>query len=450
MVILAWLFGAWGGLLTGMLSVPANAFLLRAVGEPGWQIVAGEGGVEGSALVVVVGAVIGLLRDLGVRLDRHLTEWRRAERALRETEDRYRILFQRSRDPIYVSRPGGRIVGANDALVRFFGYERSELMELDVNELYVDSTDRERFQEEIRRAGFVEDFPVQLRSKDGSVHDCLITATARFGDGREVVEYQGTIRDVSQSRSLHALADRRTRELQGAVQELEAFTYSVSHDLRTHLVTMGGFASILWSEHMDSLDEKGQEFLRRIVEAGRRMDTFVQDLLGYSRVTRTAIKPERVPLSEAVEESLDALAGPIEDRKAKVSVASDLPAVHADRVLLGRVLVNLLSNALKFVPPERTPEIRVEADVEERRVRVKIRDNGVGIDPEEIERAFRPFERLDPGRFPGTGVGLTIVQKAVERMGGEVGVQKRIEGGSTFWFTLDRPGEDRVADQEDL
>ncbi len=435
-VILGWLFGAWGGLLAGVFGVGLNAALLHLVGEPGWQIVVRQSGAEGSALILVVGCVIGLLRDLGVRLDRHLTDWRRAERALRDTEDRYRILFERSRDPIYVSRPDGAITEANDALQRLFGYRRGELLDVDVSSLYEDPGDRARFQEEIQRAGFVEDFPVRLRTREGSVRDCLITASARFDSDHRAIEYQGSIRDVSESRSLHELADRRTRELQEAVRELEAFSYSVSHDLRTHLVTMGGFASILWSDYRDSLDEKGQEFLRRVVDAGRRMDTFVQDLLGYSRVTRLQVKPERIDLSEAVDEVGAALEAQIAERGAEVLVEGDLPAVQADRTLLGRTLENLLSNAVKFVPEDRTPEVRIRAQRRGHIVRLEVQDNGIGIPEEQIERAFRAFERLDPGSFPGTGVGLTIVQKAVERMGGAVGVESRPGEGCTFWVEL--------------
>lgn len=437
-VILGWLFGSWGGLLGGVLSVPLNAVLLTMVGEPGWQIVSEPGGVEGSALVLVVGSVIGLLRDLGLRLDRHLTEWRKAERALRSAEDRYRLLFERSRDPMYVSRPDGEIVEANDAMLRLLGQQRSELHEVDVNELYESPDDRERFMREIARAGFVEDFPVRLRVADGSVRDCLITASARYGSGpdREVVEYQGSLRNVSENRTLHSLAERRTHELQEVVNELESFTYSVSHDLRTHLVTMGGFASILWGEYRESLDEKGQNFLERIVVASRRMDAFVQDLLNYSRISRAEVKPERVELSQAVETVLATLAPHIEARDAQVTVAPDLPAVLADRTLVERVLENLLSNAIKFVDADRTPAVSVEADEEERRVRIKIRDNGVGIAHGQVERAFKAFERLDPGRFSGTGVGLTIVEKAVERMGGDVGVRSEEGRGSTFWVLL--------------
>jgi PAS domain S-box-containing protein len=435
-VVLGWLFGAWGGLLAGILGVGLNAILLHLVGEPGWQIVVRESGAEGSALVLVVGCVIGLLRDLGLRLDRHLTDWRTAERALRDTEDRYRILFERSRDAIYVSHPDGRITEANEALERLFGYRRIDLLDLDVTSLYEDPADRVRFQEEIQREGYVEDFPVHLRMRDGSIRDCLITATARFDSDRKAVEYQGSIRDVSESRALHQLADRRTRELQEAVRELEAFSYSVSHDLRTHLVTMGGFASILWTDYRESLDEKGQEFLQRIVDAGHRMDRFVQDLLSYSRVTRIQVKRERVSLSDVVEETLAALEAQIAERGANVVVEGALPVVQADRTLLGRSVENLLSNAVKFVPPDRTPEVRIRARVDGRKVRLEVQDNGMGIPEDQVERAFRAFERLDAGNFPGTGVGLTIVQKAVERMGGKVGVESKPGEGSTLWIEL--------------
>ncbi|HKJ00958.1 MAG TPA: ATP-binding protein [Longimicrobiales bacterium] len=441
-VILGWLFGAWGGLLAGILSVPLNALLLVVVGEPGWELVIQSGGAEGSALIVVVGCVIGLLRDLGVRLDRHLTDWRRAERALRETEDRYRILFERSRDPMYVTRAGGGFVEANDALVRLFGYGRAELLELDVSRLYVDPGDRERFIAQISRTGWVEDFPVQLRTKSGDVCDCLITATARRNGDGEIDEYQGSIRDVSEDSALHELAERRTRELQEAVAELEAFTYSVSHDLRTHLVTLGGFASILWSDHREGLPPRAQDFLERMVASSRRMDRFVRDLLTYGRVTRAPVRPESVSLAETVTEAQGTLAAQIEERNAVVVVENELPFVRADRTLLGRVLENLISNAVKFVPAERTPQVRIRARAHDRHVRLEIQDNGIGIAEADQARAFRAFERLDPAHFQGTGVGLSIVQKSVERMGGEVGVTSRIGEGSTFHVLLRSPGED--------
>ena len=435
-VVLAWLFGVWGGLLAGVLSVPLNAVLLVLVGEPGWEIMARTGGGEGSALVLALGCVIGLLRDLGLRLDLSFTEWRRAERALSDTEDRYRVLFERSRDPMYVTTAAGRFIEANDALLRLFGFGRAEILDVSASELYADPQDRVRFRDQVRKNGWVEDFPVQLKTRAGEVRDCLVTATVRRGDDREIVEYQGSIRDVSEDWALHELAERRTRELQSAVAELEAFTYSVSHDLRTHLVTMGGFTSILWTEHRDELSPKAREFLQRIQAASRRMDIFVRDLLMYGRVSRAPMSLETVSLAHAVEAARAVLAVPITEREGTVTVETSLPDVEADRTVLERVVENLLSNAVKFVPPERSPEVRIRARVHDRHVRFEVEDNGIGIAPEDVARAFWAFERLDPGSFPGTGVGLAIVQKGVERMGGEVGVTSTPGEGSTFWVLL--------------
>ncbi len=435
-VILAWLFGAWGGLVAGVLSVPVNALLLTLVGEQGWDLIVREGGAEGSALVIVVGCVVGLLRDLGLRLDRHLTDWRLAERALRETEDRYRVLFERSRDPMYVSQADGHLVEANDALVRLFGYSRAELLDLEVSQLYAEPGDRELFRQRIDRDGWVEDFPVQLRTRTGEVRDCLITATARRDADDRVFQYQGSIRDVSEDWALHQLAERRTRELQEAVAELEAFTYSVSHDLRTHLVTLGGFASILGTDHRDEMGEKARGYVDRILTASQRMEAFVQDILSYGRVSRAPVRLERVDLGDTLEAVRSSLSEQIAARRGSVRVDGELLSVEADRTLMERVVENLVSNALKFVPDDRTPDVRVGSRRQEGHVRFEIRDNGIGIPSEDVPRAFRAFERLDPGRFPGTGVGLAIVQKAVERMGGEVGVSSEPGTGSTFYVLL--------------
>ncbi len=435
-VVLGWLFGAWGGLLGGVLSVPLNALLLAAVGEPGWALVVESAGAEASALVLVVGAVVGLLRDLGLRLDRHLTEWRRAERALRDSEDRYRLLFERSRDPMFLSRPDGGIIEANDALLRLFGAQRSDLLEAEITDFFEDEDDRDRYWGEIARVGFVEDLPVRLRIEGGAPQDCLVTASARYGPDRSVLEYQGSIRNVSESHTLHSLAERRTRELETAIHELEAFTYSVSHDLRTHLVTMGGFASILWSEHREALPPEAQAHLERVLRASRRMDAFVQDLLRYSRVTRAEVAPERVPLGEVMESATTSLAPLLAERGAEVEVRGQLPVVQADRHLLGRAVENLLSNAVKFVPEDRTPRVSVRATTAGHRVRLEIEDNGVGIAEEDRTRIFEAFERLQPGAFQGTGVGLTIVKRALDRLGGDVGLSSRPGEGSTFWIVL--------------
>ena len=156
---------------------------------------------------------------------------------------------------------------------------------------------------------------------------------------------------------------------------------------------------------------------------------------------RAPVRPEPVWLAEVVDEAKSALAAQIAVRNATVVVETELPAVEADRTLLGRVVENLISNAVKFVPEDRTPEIRIRARSHDHHVRLEIQDNGIGIADADQARAFRAFERLDPAHFQGTGVGLSIVHKSVERMGGEVGVTSRVGEGSTFHVLLRSPAE---------
>jgi PAS domain S-box-containing protein len=358
------------------------------------------------------------------------------------------VLFERSQDALYVSRPDGTLVEANDRFLELFGYSRAEASSLSTGDLYVDHEDRERFQSTIDREGFVLEFPVRLKHKGGKVLDCIITATARQDVDQKVVEYQGIIRDASPSRPLHALADRRTRELRDATSELETFTLTVSHDLRTHLVTMGGFASILWSEHRESLNEDGQEFLRRIVAAARRMDAFIEDLLNYARVRSADVELERVELGSVVQQTLARLEAQIAERDAQVCVSQNLPDVVADRVLLARVLENLVLNGVKFVRDGDPPSVTITADEEGGRVRLKVRDQGIGIPSDRLASVFRAFERVEPGTYPGTGVGLTVVQKAVQRMGGDVGVRSTPGQGSTFWVLLRAAGPSDTEEPE--
>lgn len=445
-VILAWLFGSWGGLLTGLITVPLNALLLTRAGEEGWVIIVEGGGAEASALVLVVGCIIGLLRDLGLRLDQQFTDWRQAEQALRNSEDRYRILFERSREPIYLTGPNGTVTDVNDAFAALLGRSRSELLDMNIKNLLEDPAHWDLYTDRIKHDGFVRDFAVHFIGKDSAIRECLLSSVARF-DGADVREYQVTIRDVSESDGLMELAERRTSELQEAAAEMEAFSYSVSHDLRSHLVTMGGLSSVLWNSHREQLDEDGVDYLRRIVDACRRMDTFVHDLLDFSRTRLGSLNPEKVSLEEVVHAAIETISEDISDRHAAVSVSGPLGDVRADRRLLARAVQNLISNAIKFVPSDRRPEVIVRVVEEGAQQILEVIDNGIGIAKDDIPRVFHPFERLQPENFPGTGVGLATVKRFAERSGGSITVDSRPGEGCTFRLSL--PGvQDDLLDTE--
>ena len=229
----------------------------------------------------------------------------------------------------------------------------------------------------------------------------------------------------------------RTAQLQAANTELEAFGYSVSHDLRAPLRAMQGFTQALMEDYSDVLDKVGQDYARRISKAAQRMDVLIEDLLAYSRLSRAELELKPIDLDLLIAEIIAQLESEIRQRQAQIIVVSPLLPAIAHRVTLVQVLINLLMNAIKFVAPGVQPQIKIWTEARPDQVRLWIQDNGIGIAPEHQERIFRVFERLHGVEsYPGTGIGLAIVRKGAERMGGQVGVESSLGVGSRFWLEL--------------
>jgi PAS domain S-box-containing protein len=236
--------------------------------------------------------------------------------------------------------------------------------------------------------------------------------------------------------ALEALVHERTTSLRQVVAQMEEFSYSVSHDLRAPVRAMRGFAEIILQDHGTQLDERGRDLLARISRNSGRMDRLIQDLLTYSRVSRREIQLEPVSLDKLVREVVEEYPN-MRPEHADIQVEGPLPDVIAHEPSLTQVISNLLSNAVKFVPPQSRPRIRVSYDRSAARARLWFVDNGLGIKPEHQKRLFGMFERLHPEKnYEGTGIGLAIVRKAVERMNGAVGVESDGISGSRFWFEL--------------
>jgi signal transduction histidine kinase len=231
----------------------------------------------------------------------------------------------------------------------------------------------------------------------------------------------------------------RTAELQERNEELETFAYSISHDLRSPLRAMEGFSQALLEDYADRLDQTGRQHAERVVNAARTMDRLIDDLLAYSRLTRSDLHLRPLDLHQSVRTALEQLEAEVKSRQARIEIEEPLPAVVGHAPTLAQVLANLLANGIKFVPPGRTPEVRVRAEARDGRVRLWIEDNGIGVAPEHHERIFRVFERLHrTTEYPGTGIGLAIVRKAMERMGGSSGLESEPGRGSRFWIELPR------------
>lgn len=248
------------------------------------------------------------------------------------------------------------------------------------------------------------------------------------------------IRELNQS--LEQRVEQRTRELLEANANLQTFAHTVAHDLRAPLRNMNGFSRILLEDFGAQLDETGRSLLQRIAQLGENMDQLLLDLLEYSRVSQADVQLEPVPLQAIVRETLSLLETDILARHAEIAVADPLPVVQGHPATLVMLLTNLVSNALKFVAPGVPPQVRIWAQTEGPKARLWVKDNGIGIARRDLGKLFGAFQRLHgKGTYPGTGLGLALVLKGAERLGGRVGVDSDSGQGSSFWIELTRVPE---------
>ena len=294
---------------------------------------------------------------------------------------------------------------------------------------------RARFEHEIRRA-------------DGDSRWMYGNAVPIFGEDGKLAQVVAAFVDVTERkraeekiRELNADLERRVRErtakLEEALRELEAFSYTVAHDLRAPLRAMKGFGDLVLEDAGGRLDPEQRDYLRRVTQGASQMDALVRDLLAYSRLSRGGLKAERVDLAALIQEVALRMASELRDQRAQLVVEGGIPDVLGHAESLQQVVTNLLSNAAKFVPPGGAARIRVAAQTRDTWVRLTVEDNGIGIAPEYQERIFHVFERLHrPELYPGTGIGLAIVHRAIQKMGGRVGVESELGKGSRFWFEL--------------
>lgn len=229
----------------------------------------------------------------------------------------------------------------------------------------------------------------------------------------------------------------RTQQLADANLELQSFTYTVSHDLRAPLRGIQGYAQALVEDYGVELGEDGRNFCNRIAAAGDKLERLIEDLLAYSRLSRQQLPLGAVSLDRVVDDALAMNADTIERTGAQISIEKPLGTVHGHAVVLGQALQNLVSNALKFVPVGKTPTLRIFATPRDGAVRLSVEDEGIGIDAKHQERIFKVFERLHgDDAYHGTGIGLAIAKRAMERQGGRCGVDSSRGTGSTFWIEL--------------
>ncbi|MFA6979774.1 MAG: PAS domain S-box protein [Ignavibacteriaceae bacterium] len=378
---------------------------------------------------------------------RDITEQKRIQEALQLAGAYNRRLIEASLDPLVTIGHNGKIADVNSATEQITGASREQMIGDDFANYFTEPDKARIGYQTVLEEGSVRDYPLTITHTSGKTTDILYNATVFKNERGEVQGVFAAAHDVTELKKaeeeiqklnadLELRVLERTSQLEAANKELEAFTYSTSHDLRAPLRAIDGFSKLLIEDYEDKLDNEGKRFLRLIRTNAKKMDQLITDLLSLSRVSKLDINFTRINMTDLVNSIYYELN--ITDTKLNYDFnVSTLPDAYGDSVLIRQVWSNLLSNAIKFSSKSSVKKIEVGSRTENGKNIYFVKDYGVGFNPAYVHKLFGVFQRLHKvEEFEGTGVGLAIVLRIIHRHKGEVWAEGGINGGATFYFSL--------------
>jgi PAS domain S-box-containing protein len=375
-----------------------------------------------------------------------ITRRKQAEQELRASEERYRLLVESAKEyAILMLDIEGRIISWNSGAERIFGYKEAEIINRPISTLFIEED----------RASGIPERELQLAAEVGQAGDDrwhIRKDGSRFwangvmepvlhADGK-VYAYVKVLRDNTERKRHDEQLDAHEQELttvnealSRANLDLTQFAFAASHDLREPLRTMSSYSQLMLSNIKKGRIEELPRIAETVVQAVSRMDTLLEDLLIYTELTHQVEDDlTLVDLNQVLAKTLDNLSTTIDETKAHIS-NGHLPAIRGRETMCVQLFQNLIENGLKY-RDSRPPEIHISAERAEGEWRFAVTDNGIGIGPEHYEKIFGVFKRLHGRQFPGTGIGLAISKRVVERLGGRIWVESEVNRGSTFYFTF--------------